>query len=60
MRHEIRVISAHREPDTVAEYARTARLRGLRVVIAGRRPPERAWLQDASDESAVERRRRTR
>jgi phosphoribosylaminoimidazole carboxylase PurE protein len=33
--HEIRVISAHREPDTVAEYARTARLRGLRVVIAG-------------------------
>jgi phosphoribosylaminoimidazole carboxylase PurE protein len=33
--HEIRVISAHREPDTVAEYARTARLRGLRVMIAG-------------------------
>jgi 5-(carboxyamino)imidazole ribonucleotide mutase len=33
--HETRVISAHREPDTVAEYARTARLRGLRVVIAG-------------------------
>ncbi|HEY5197863.1 MAG TPA: 5-(carboxyamino)imidazole ribonucleotide mutase [Solirubrobacteraceae bacterium] len=33
--HEIRVISAHREPDTVAEYARTARLRGIRVVIAG-------------------------
>jgi 5-(carboxyamino)imidazole ribonucleotide mutase len=33
--HEVRVISAHREPDTVAEYARTARLRGLRVVIAG-------------------------
>ncbi|GAC1435212.1 MAG: 5-(carboxyamino)imidazole ribonucleotide mutase [Solirubrobacteraceae bacterium] len=33
--HEIRVMSAHREPDTVAEYARSARVRGLRVIIAG-------------------------
>jgi phosphoribosylaminoimidazole carboxylase PurE protein len=33
--HELRVMSAHREPDTVADYARTARLRGLRVIIAG-------------------------
>lgn len=33
--HEVRVMSAHREPDTVAEYARTAKSRGLRVVIAG-------------------------
>jgi 5-(carboxyamino)imidazole ribonucleotide mutase len=33
--HEIRVISAHRQPDEVAEYARTARSRGLRVLIAG-------------------------
>jgi phosphoribosylaminoimidazole carboxylase PurE protein len=33
--HEIRVMSAHREPDTVAEYARNARMRGLRVIIAG-------------------------
>jgi phosphoribosylaminoimidazole carboxylase PurE protein len=33
--HEIRVMSAHREPDTVADYSRTARLRGLRVIIAG-------------------------
>ena len=32
---EIRVISAHREPDLVAEYCRNARLRGLRVIIAG-------------------------
>jgi phosphoribosylaminoimidazole carboxylase PurE protein len=32
---EVRVMSAHREPDKVAEYARNARLRGLRVIIAG-------------------------
>src|SRR5688500_3372545 len=35
IRHEIRVMSAHRDPDTVAEYAKNARLRGLRVIIAG-------------------------
>ena len=28
-------MSAHRDPDTVAEYAKNARLRGLRVIIAG-------------------------
>jgi 5-(carboxyamino)imidazole ribonucleotide mutase len=33
--HEVRVMSAHREPDTVTEYAKTAKLRGLRVIIAG-------------------------
>jgi 5-(carboxyamino)imidazole ribonucleotide mutase len=33
--HETRVMSAHREPDTVAEYCRNARMRGLRVIIAG-------------------------
>ena len=33
--HEIRVMSAHRDPELVAEYARNARLRGLRVIIAG-------------------------
>ncbi len=27
--------SAHRQPDAVAEYGRTARARGLRVLIAG-------------------------
>jgi 5-(carboxyamino)imidazole ribonucleotide mutase len=32
---EVRVMSAHREPDQVAEYARNAKLRGLRVIIAG-------------------------
>jgi 5-(carboxyamino)imidazole ribonucleotide mutase len=32
---EVRVMSAHREPDTVADYARNAKLRGLRVIIAG-------------------------
>ncbi len=33
--HEIRVMSAHRDPGQVAEYARNARMRGLRVIIAG-------------------------
>jgi 5-(carboxyamino)imidazole ribonucleotide mutase len=33
--HEVKVMSAHREPDIVAEYAKTARLRGVRVIIAG-------------------------
>ena len=35
IRYEILVMSAHREPDTVAEYCRNARMRGLRVIIAG-------------------------
>jgi 5-(carboxyamino)imidazole ribonucleotide mutase len=35
VRHEVRVMSAHREPATVAEYCRNARMRGLRVIIAG-------------------------
>ena len=33
--HELEVRSAHRNPEAVAEYARTARGRGLRVLIAG-------------------------
>jgi phosphoribosylaminoimidazole carboxylase PurE protein len=33
--HEVRVMSAHREPETVAGYAKNAQLRGLRVIIAG-------------------------
>ncbi|MEJ5170837.1 MAG: 5-(carboxyamino)imidazole ribonucleotide mutase [Fimbriimonadales bacterium] len=33
--HERRVVSAHRTPDWMAEYARTARDRGLEVIIAG-------------------------
>ncbi|WP_372788392.1 5-(carboxyamino)imidazole ribonucleotide mutase [Paraconexibacter sp.] len=32
---EIRVMSAHRDPETVADYCKNARLRGLRVIIAG-------------------------
>ena len=32
---EVRVMSAHREPEVVAEYCRNARMRGLRVIIAG-------------------------
>jgi 5-(carboxyamino)imidazole ribonucleotide mutase len=33
--HEVRIVSAHRTPDRLAEYARTARARGLRVIVAG-------------------------
>jgi phosphoribosylaminoimidazole carboxylase PurE protein len=33
--HEVRVMSAHREADVVGEYAKNARMRGLRVIIAG-------------------------
>jgi phosphoribosylaminoimidazole carboxylase PurE protein len=32
--HELRVLSAHRDPRGVAEYASTAQLRGVRVIIA--------------------------
>jgi phosphoribosylaminoimidazole carboxylase PurE protein len=35
VRHEVRVMSAHREPETVADYCKNARIRGLRVIIAG-------------------------
>ena len=35
IRYEMRVMSAHRDPDTVADYAKNARMRGLRVIIAG-------------------------
>jgi 5-(carboxyamino)imidazole ribonucleotide mutase len=33
--HEFEVRSAHRQPDAVAEYARGARERGLKILIAG-------------------------
>jgi 5-(carboxyamino)imidazole ribonucleotide mutase len=32
---EVRVVSAHRTPDDMARYAKTAHKRGLRVIIAG-------------------------
>ena len=32
--HEMRVLSAHRTPDAMAEYARDAVSRGLKVLIA--------------------------
>ena len=35
IRYEVRVMSAHREPTVVAEYATNARMRGLKVIIAG-------------------------
>ncbi|HET97189.1 MAG TPA: 5-(carboxyamino)imidazole ribonucleotide mutase [Desulfurivibrio alkaliphilus] len=33
--HEVRVVSAHRTPELLYEYAGSARQRGLRVIIAG-------------------------
>jgi 5-(carboxyamino)imidazole ribonucleotide mutase len=33
--HEIRVVSAHRTPDVMYEYAHRAAERGLRVIVAG-------------------------
>ena len=33
--HECRIVSAHRTPDWLAEYARSAEPRGLEVIIAG-------------------------
>jgi 5-(carboxyamino)imidazole ribonucleotide mutase len=33
--HEVRVVSAHRTPDLLFEYAATAASRGLRAIIAG-------------------------
>ena len=34
IRFEVRVLSAHRDPAAVADYARNAHMRGLRVIIA--------------------------
>jgi phosphoribosylaminoimidazole carboxylase PurE protein len=33
--HEVRVMSAHRDPELVSDYAKNAQMRGLRVIIAG-------------------------
>lgn len=33
--HEVRVMSAHRDPEMVADYAKNAQMRGLKVIIAG-------------------------
>jgi 5-(carboxyamino)imidazole ribonucleotide mutase len=33
--HEVRIVSAHRTPDVMVEYARSAATRGLRVIVAG-------------------------
>jgi 5-(carboxyamino)imidazole ribonucleotide mutase len=35
IRYEVRVMSAHRDPETVSEYCKAARMRGLKVIIAG-------------------------
>lgn len=35
IRYEIRVMSAHRDPALVADYCANARMRGLKIIIAG-------------------------
>jgi 5-(carboxyamino)imidazole ribonucleotide mutase len=35
IRHEVRVVSAHRTPDLLFDYAGSARSRGLKAIIAG-------------------------
>ena len=35
VQHEIRVMSAHRDPELVADYCKNARMRGLKIIIAG-------------------------
>jgi 5-(carboxyamino)imidazole ribonucleotide mutase len=35
IRYEVRVMSAHRDPEKVREYCHAARMRGLRAIIAG-------------------------
>ena len=35
IRYEVRVMSAHRDPELVREYCTNARMRGLKVIIAG-------------------------
>jgi 5-(carboxyamino)imidazole ribonucleotide mutase len=33
--HEAKIVSAHRTPDRMVEYAKSAKARGLRVIVAG-------------------------
>jgi len=35
IRYEVRVLSAHRQPDATRDYCTNARMRGLKVIIAG-------------------------
>jgi len=35
IRYEVRVMSAHRDPEMVREYCHSAKMRGLKVIIAG-------------------------
>ncbi|WP_417494869.1 5-(carboxyamino)imidazole ribonucleotide mutase, partial [Maricaulis sp.] len=35
IRHEVRVVSAHRTPDRMVDFAKAARGRGIKVIIAG-------------------------
>jgi phosphoribosylaminoimidazole carboxylase PurE protein len=35
IKHEVSVLSAHRDPDKVAHYAKTDQQRGIKVIVAG-------------------------
>ena len=49
---EARIVSAHRTPERLFEYAKSAKGRGLRVIVAGAggaaHPPGHARLADAA------------
>ena len=35
LRHEVKILSAHRSPEDVSKFAKSARKRGIKVIIAG-------------------------
>ena len=39
--HEIKILSAHRTPDKAIEFGKSAKDKGLKVIIAGASPPGR-------------------
>ena len=48
--HEVKVVSAHRTPDLMFEYAEQAEERGLQVIIAGAGGACLLYTSDAADE----------
>ena len=44
--HEVKVVSAHRTPDLLFEYAASAQARGLSAIIAGAGAPNGAQIRN--------------
>ena len=51
--YEVRIVSAHRTPDVMVEYARSAADRGLEVIIAGRGRGRPSPGHDRVDDAAA-------